>query len=81
MTRYTHRRRDLLTSDFYIDREQTRKRHRANLYLDGGLFTIVRKIAVAEEASLSTVLRELVQDGLAARNLTRAAPTGAGASK
>lgn len=69
MTRYTHRSPDLLARGFYTDKQKGRLRNRANLYLDGTLFEQLREIALAEEASISTVIRELVRDALAARTL------------
>ena len=80
MTRYTHRRADLLARGVYTDRTKARVRNRANLYLDGELFGRIQEIALDEEASVSTVIRELVRDALAARDLKRASPTVAGAN-
>lgn len=70
-TRYTHRSPDLIAKGFYVDRRSNRERKRANLYMDGTLFERIRSIAIEDQVSLSTLLRELVVDGLAARDIAR----------
>lgn len=69
MTRFTRRKPELVSQGWYASKEGMRLRKRANLYLDDPLFQRCRAIAIADELSLSTLLRELVHDGLAFRDM------------
>jgi hypothetical protein len=79
--RFTHMRPERIAAGLYqhhdkarvrkrgaaMHREQERTRCRLNLYLDGVTMAQIRAIAVYQEASLSTVIRELVLDALTQR--------------
>lgn len=74
MTRYTHRRVDLIAGSEASYVSRVRERLQVNVYMDGVTFSRLRAIAMEEEASVNTVVRELLKDALAARDLKSGNP-------
>ena len=79
MTRHTGRKPALVANgwlDKRVDRDSVR---RVNLYMGGQLFTHLRDLAQQDELALSTLIRELICDGLAFRAIGSGGTAGAGA--